>query len=95
MKINITFLSLPKVTKIIGGKSILFNFSGQTINDLLNELVKKYGIELGQFLLDDSGKLDSIFKVLLNEKQWISRDQMNKTLEAGDQVTFMMLVGGG
>ncbi|MCK4942276.1 MAG: MoaD/ThiS family protein [Candidatus Aminicenantes bacterium] len=95
MKINITFLSLPKVTKIIGSKSILFNFSGQTINDLLNELVKKYGIELGQFLLDDSGKLDSIFKVLLNEKQWISRDQMNKTLEAGDQVTFMMLVGGG
>ena len=95
MKINITFLSLPKVTKIISSKSILFNFSGQTINDLLNELVKKYGIELGQFLLDDSGKLDSIFKVLLNEKQWISRDQMNKTLKAGDQVTFMMLVGGG
>ena len=95
MKINITFLSLPKVTKIIGSKSILFNFSGQTINDLLNELVKKYGMELGQFLLDDSGKLDSIFKVLLNEKQWVSRDQMNKTLEAGDQVTFMMLVGGG
>lgn len=95
MKINITFLSLPKVTKIIGSKSILFNFSGQTISDLLNELVKKYGTELGQFLLDDSGKLDMIFKMILNKKDWIKRTQLDKVLKDGDQLTIMMLVGGG
>jgi molybdopterin converting factor small subunit len=95
MKIDITFLSLPKVTKITGSKSITLNFSGQTINDLLNELVKKYGTELGQFLLDDSGKLDMVFKIILNQKDWIKRDQLNKVLRDGDQLTIMMLVGGG
>jgi molybdopterin converting factor small subunit len=95
MKIEITFLSLPKVTKIIGSKTISFNFSGQTINDLLNELVQKYGAELGQFLLDDSGKLDMVFKIILNKKDWIKGDQLNKVLQDGDELTIMMLVGGG
>lgn len=95
MKIKITFLSLPKVIKIIGSKSISFNFSGQTINDLLNELVKKYGAELGQFLLDDSGKLDMVFKIMLNKKDWVKRDQLKKILQDGDELTIMMLVGGG
>jgi len=95
MKINLTFLSLPKVTKIIGNKSISFNFSGQTINDLLKELIKKYGTELGQFLLDDKGKLDMVFKIMLNKKEWIKRDQLDKVLKDGDQLTIMMLVGGG
>lgn len=95
MIIEITFLSLPKVTKIIGNKSISFNFSGETINDLLHELVKEYGAELGQFLLDDYGKLDMIFKIILNKKDWIKRDQLSKVLKDGDQLTIMMLVGGG
>jgi sulfur carrier protein ThiS len=95
MKISVEFLSLPVVTKIVGGKSIKLNFSGQTIDDLLNEITKRYGLEMRRFLFDESGKLDRIFKILLNKKEWISRDQMNKILEDGDQVTIMMLVGGG
>lgn len=95
MKIAVEFLSLPVVTKIVGGKSISFDFHGQTIEDLMNEIVTRYGEKVRGFLLDESGKLDRIFKVLLNKKEWISRDQMNKTLKDGDKVTIMMLVGGG
>ncbi len=95
MKIAVEFLSLPVVTKIAGGKSILFDFHGRTIEDLMNEIVTRYGEKVRGFLLDESGKLDRIFKVLLNKKEWISRDQMNKTLKDGDKVTIMMLVGGG
>ena len=95
MKIAVEFLSLPVVTKIVGSKSLLFDLSGQTIDDLMNEIVNKYGLKLRGFLIDESGKLDTIFKVLLNRKEWISRDQMNKTLKDGDRVTIMMLVAGG
>jgi molybdopterin converting factor small subunit len=95
MKISVEFLSLPVVTKIVGGKSISLNFSGQTIEDLLIEITNRYGLEMRRFLFDESGKLDRIFKILLNKKEWISRDQMNKTLKDSDQVTIMMLVGGG
>jgi molybdopterin converting factor small subunit len=95
MKIFVEFLSLPKVTKIVGRKSIELDFTGSTINGLLKELVKLYGSELGEFLLDETGKLDMVFKILLNKKEWISRQQMEKTLQEGDKVTIMMLVGGG
>ena len=95
MKIAVEFLSMPVVTKIVGGKSISFDFHGQTIEDLMNEIVTRYGEKVRGFLLDESGKLDRIFKILLNKKEWVSRDHMNKTLKDGDQVTIMMLVGGG
>jgi molybdopterin converting factor small subunit len=95
MKITVEFLSLPVVTRIVGGKSISLNFSGQTIEDLLSEITNRYGLEMRRFLFDESGNLDRIFKILLNKKEWISRDQMNKILKDGDQVTIMMLVGGG
>lgn len=95
MKITVEFLSLPNVTKIIGSKTLLVNFSGKTIEDLLNQIVNSYGPKLGNFLLDDSGKLDMVFQVYLNRKIRIPREQMNKILKDGDQVTIMMLVGGG
>jgi len=95
MKIQIDFLSLPTVTKIIGNKSIAFEFSGHSIQDLVQEISNKYGQEIKQFLLDESGQLDTVFKVQLNKQQWIPRDRLDTSLQAGDQVTFMMLVGGG
>ena len=95
LKITIEFLSLPVVVKIVGGKEISFNFSGQTIDDLLSEIVNKYGQQLQNFLYDGSGQLDTMFKILLNKKEWISRDQMNKILKDGDRITIMMLVAGG
>lgn len=95
MNIVVEFLSLPNVVKMVGSKLIYIDFSGQTINDLINEITNKYGLKLRRFLLDGSGKLDLVFKVRLNKNEWISRDQMNKSLKDGDQVTIMMLVGGG
>ena len=94
-KINVEFLSLPIVTKIVGSKFLTLDFSGQTLNELIHEIINRYGQELRSFLLDESGKLDRTFKVHLNKKEWIPPEQMNKTLKDGDQVTLMMLVAGG
>lgn len=95
MKINLEFLSMPTVTKTIGSKSLSLDFPGQTIEDLMKEVSNRYGQKVRRFLLDESGRLDRTFKVLLNKKEWIRGDQMNKTLNDGDQVTIMMLVAGG
>ncbi len=95
MKITVEFLSVPIVAKIVGGKSISFDLSGQTVDDLINEMINKYGQKLRRFLFDDSGKLDRVFKIFLNKKEWIRTDQMKKPLKDGDQVTLMMLVAGG
>ncbi len=95
MKITVEFLSFPNITRILGSRVLTLNFSGQTIDDLIHEITDRYGEEVHRFLLDESSKLDRVFKILLNKKDWISRDQMDRTLEDGDQVTIMMLVGGG
>lgn len=95
MKITVDFLSMPIVTKIIGSKKVSLDFYGQTINDLLHHIIDKYGEKLGRFLMDENGKLDMVFQVYLNGKERIPRDRMDKILQDGDQVTLMMLVGGG
>lgn len=95
MKITVEFLSLPLVTRITGSKSVNLDFRGRNIGDLIGEIVKKYGEEVRRFLLDDSGKLDVTLKLLLNKKQWLSREQTDTLLKDGDTVTIMMLVGGG
>ncbi len=94
MKVLVEFLSLPNVVKIVGGRSIRFDFSGHTIDELVSELVATHGQKLRDFLLDDSGRLDMTLRIVLNKK-WISRDQMSTKIDDGDSVTIMMLVGGG
>ena len=46
MKINVEFLSLPIVTKIVGSKSLSLDFSGQTINELIDEIIDRHGDSL-------------------------------------------------
>jgi len=95
MKISVEFLSVPVITKITGSKTLSLDFPGRTVDDLIDEMIDKYGPKLRRFLLDDSGKLDSVFKILLNKKEWIRREQMSTPLKDGDHVTLMMLVAGG
>jgi len=95
MNIQVEFLSLPGVTRIIGNKSIVFELGGSNILDLVREISDRYGQEIRQFLLDESGQLDTVFKVQLNKTRWIPRDRLDTRLQDGDRVTFMMLVGGG
>ncbi len=95
MKVTVEFLSLPNVVKMIGSKAITMDFSGQSVDDLVEEVAKRHGAELGRFLLDETGRLDPTFAVTINKQEWIRRDQMNRFLREGDVVTIMMLTGGG
>ena len=95
MKITVEFLSLPNVVKMVGSKTITMDFSGQTVNDLVHEVAEEYGTGVRRFLLDETGRLDLTFAVTINKQEWIRRDQMNRPLRDGDQVTIMMLAGGG
>ena len=95
MKITIEFLSLPNIVRKIGSKSVVLDFSGTTVGDLVAELAAKYGSDVRNFLLDESGNLDMTLAVMLNKEMWIRHNQMDKPLQDGDQVTIMMLAAGG
>jgi sulfur carrier protein ThiS len=95
MKITVEFLSLPNVVKKVGSKTVSLNISGTTVEDLIRELGAKYGKDVRQFLLDETGQLDMSFAVAINKEELIHRDQLNRALQDGDHVAIMMLVAGG
>jgi molybdopterin converting factor small subunit len=95
MAITVEFLSLPNVAKMVGGKTITMDFSSQTVENLIHQVAEKYGKEVRKFLLDETGHLDMIFKVMRNKEEWIQSDQMQTPLQDGDRITIMMLAAGG
>jgi hypothetical protein len=95
MAITVEFLSLPNVVKMVGSKTIAMDYSGQTIEGLIQQVAEKYGRDVKKFLLDETGRLDMIFKVIRNKEEWIRSDQMQRPLQDGDRVTIMMLAAGG
>jgi molybdopterin converting factor small subunit len=95
MSIAIEFLSLPNVARMVGAKTITIDFAGQTVEQLISEVARKYGSKVERFLLDENGQLDMMLKVLRNSDEWIRSDQMQKPLEDGDHITIMLLAAGG
>jgi molybdopterin converting factor small subunit len=95
MKITVEFLSLPNIVRKIGSKSVPLDFSGSTVNDLVHEIAEKYGRDVKKFLLDENENLDMSLSLLLNEQEWVRRNQMDKLLKDGDHITIMMLAAGG
>ncbi len=95
MKITVEFLSLPHIVRKIGSKSVVLDFSGTTVHDLVREVAEKYGSDVQKFLLDESGNLDMSLSLMLNKQEWVRHNQMNKPLQDGDRVTILMLAAGG
>ena len=95
MAITVEFLSLPNIVKMVGSKTITMDFTGQTAEDLILQITEKYGSKVKNFLLDETGRLDMMLKVLCNREEWIQSDQMQRPLKDGDHVTIMLLAAGG
>ena len=95
MAITVEFLSLPNVAKLVGGKTITMDYSGQTVENLIHQVAEKYGKDVKKFLLDETGHLDMTFRVMRNKEEWIQSGQMHRQLLDGDRITIMMLAAGG
>lgn len=95
MKINIEFLGLPNLTKGIGTKRIQLDVDQGTPQNVLDNLVKKFGHPINEALFDKEGKLDAAIQVLLNGQDWITHDKLDIPLKDNDSLIFMLLVAGG
>ena len=94
MKVNLKIL-LPALPELVGGKELEVEFAGETVNDLIEHLVARYGRKARRALYDDEGKLDSIIQVLLNGEEWVTHDQLDTALQDGDSLILMMMMAGG
>jgi molybdopterin synthase sulfur carrier subunit len=94
MKVHLKIL-LPVLPEAIGGKELDVEFAGETVNDLIEHLVKRYGRKARQALYDEKGKLDPTVQVLRNGREWITHDRLDTPLQDGDSVIFMVMMAGG
>jgi sulfur carrier protein ThiS len=95
LKVQVESLGLPTLSKLIGRKSELEMADG-TVADLVAHIVKRHGRKAHKILLDDTGELDLTIQVMINEEGFVPREEYSRrSLKEGDQVKFMLLVGGG
>ncbi len=94
MKVHLTIL-LPVLPEAIGNKELQVEFAGETVNDLIEHLIVRYGRKARQALYDTEGKLDPVVQILLNGEQWVPHDRLDTVLHDGDNVMFMIVLAGG
>jgi hypothetical protein len=92
MKVHLTVRGVAPLYKIFGKKNdIDFEFTGNTVKDLVDGLLGTYGNDIRRALLDAEGDIDMELQVFVNNKddhlQWGKR--LNRQLNEGDTVYIM------
>jgi molybdopterin converting factor small subunit len=95
MKVHLEFLSLPMVSKIVGNNKLDIDISGQTVKDVIEELIRHYGEKISDAFYDPRRNFDLNIQIAINGKSFISTDKHNTPLNEGDHLTFMLLLAGG
>jgi molybdopterin converting factor small subunit len=88
MKVNIEIAGLPLYKTFGKSKKIEFEFSGETLKETMDALVRKFGFEVKKFLLDKNGDIDMDIRVLLNGATYLSENRMQTFLNDGDTLIF-------
>lgn len=91
MKININFNGISVLYKTLNKKKeIEFEFTGQTLRDLITRLVGKFGTQMKDALLNSSGDIDVEIRVTLNDTTNLGEDRMETILNDGDTIAFAL-----
>ena len=94
MKVNLK-LFLPVLPEAIGRTELEVEFAGETVNDLIEHLVARYGRKAEKALYNEKSKLDPVVQVLVNGQEWITHDRLDTALQDGDSVLLMMMMAVG
>ncbi|MFC1535080.1 hypothetical protein ACFL7M_17140 [Thermodesulfobacteriota bacterium] len=89
MKIHLDFKGVPILYKTLRNeKEMKFEFSGEILRELIDSLIKKYGLTLKKALLDNQGNVDMEIRVILNKEIYLTGDRMCTSLHDGDTLAF-------
>jgi molybdopterin converting factor small subunit len=95
MRIHVEFLGFPMVSDIIGKKKMELDIPGNTVKDVIDELIGLYGKKVREAFYDEKGRLDVTLQMTLNGNTFIPADKQHALLNEGDTLTFMLLLAGG
>jgi molybdopterin converting factor small subunit len=95
MKIHVEFLGFPMMTDVVGKKKLELDISGNTVKNVIDELIKRYGKKVRDALYDHEGNFDPMIQVAHNGKSFIPANKHDTLCNDGDSLTFMLLLAGG
>ena len=86
MDVKVKLYGLRELERLIGGNEISVQMEGNTIADLLHHLTQTYG---------ENFRKSFPFQILINGREWIHWKDLSHSLENGDQLSFLLMAGGG
>jgi hypothetical protein len=94
MKVHLKIEGIAPLYKIFNNKKALdFDFSGNTLGDFANALIRKYGSGVKTAILDQKGEIDMELRVVVNQRDHLSYgERMATPLHDGD-ILHLMTVG--
>ncbi|MEM2003242.1 MAG: MoaD family protein [Nitrososphaerota archaeon] len=79
-------------TYMNGDREIIIE--AETVRDLIDKLITKYGKNLASRLLDENGKIRRFINIYVNDKN-VRVDETELKLKDGDQILILPAVSGG
>lgn len=91
MKIQVTFRGIAYLYKVMNKKwTIEIDVQGNTVADVISELIRKYGPVINRTLLDEWGDIDMELRVFRNQRMFLEYSQrMQVALNDGDELLFL------
>jgi sulfur carrier protein ThiS len=96
MNIEIEFVGFPLIYDLYPAGLHPYTFSGQTLPELVADLITRHGNRLKESLLDPRTLLlDSTIQVMFNHALIPKEELARQKIGEGDQITFLKLLAGG
>jgi hypothetical protein len=91
MKIQVTFRGIGNLYRVMNKKwTIDIEIAGNTVRDVIDTLISRYGSVIKQSLLDQQGDIDMELRLVHNERVFLEYGaRMDVPLNDGDKLWFM------
>jgi hypothetical protein len=92
MKIHLNFKGVPILYKTLNKRKEIdleLNCPTCTLREVVDSLVRQFGISVRKALLDATGNIDMEIRVVLNQGIYLGHDRMETMLEEGDNLAFL------
>ena len=84
------------LSNIVGKKKFELDFKGTNVQDLLDELVYRYGTDVQEILYDSEGTFNADIQIVINGKEWVPTYKHGESfLREGDTLSLVILLPGG
>jgi len=89
MKVNVQVVRLATVYEALGkNEKIEVEFPGETVRELIDVLVERFGTNVRKALLKENGDFNPRIRVLVNRVIYPTENCMRAALKNGDRLVF-------